>query len=70
MELIHVDKYNYIRSVNKFLLKENKTEYVINTRLRLDNGGIGEFYLLCLDQSFEDKEPMKLNNTTIFKIPI
>lgn len=55
VQIIHVDKYNYVRTTPKFTIQEDKTEYLIETNARLEDGGKGTLYLVCLDQDFQDK---------------
>jgi hypothetical protein len=70
VQLVHLDKGNYVRSCKRFALKEKKTEYVVDTRMMLRKGGKGEFLLLSLDHCFADNEPVRLENTTILKVAI
>ena len=67
---MHVDKLNYVRAAKSFTIKDNKTEYMINTKLTLRDGGKGEVYLLSHDHHFDDKEPKNFRNSIIFKIII
>lgn len=54
VSLIHVDKWGYVRAVKRFTINDKKTEYIINTKLSLNDGAKGEVYLLSHDHHFED----------------
>jgi hypothetical protein len=50
------------------LIKEDKTEYIIDTKSIISKGGKGALYLINLDQSFTEIQSNKFENSIIFKI--
>ena len=70
VQLIHVDNYNFVQSLHKFLLKTDKAEYQIETQINLKEGGKGALILLSLDHSFSEQENSDIGRSTIFKASI
>lgn len=68
VQLVHIDQFNQVKTVQRFQLKENKAEYVIDTKLLLRNGGKGCLYMLCLDYNFADSKEEAFENKTVFKV--
>jgi hypothetical protein len=52
VQLVHFDKNGVIRTTKKWTIKEGKSEIIIDTILRLPQGGKGVFALQCLDFCF------------------
>jgi len=54
VQLIHVSPKGIVTAFFKFTIKEDKTEYIIETKSILLKGGKGALYLIDLDQKFTE----------------